>query len=114
MFRHWIADVKKKHQCHQVTKKSCDPFQQKWKQEGWAPQIHNQYLQSQALVSPWSNLFFNSLYTITKRQKKLKATTNAVDLAMDLLLSSLARKHRGESAYHQFKTTNLRQHHGHR
>jgi len=57
--------------------------------------------------------FFNSLYTITKPQKKLKATPNAVDLAMDLLLSSQARKHRGESAYHQFKTTNLRQHHGH-
>jgi len=29
--------------------------------------------------------FFNSLYTITKPQKKLKATPNAVDLAMDLL-----------------------------
>jgi len=58
-------------------------------------------------------LFFNSLYTITKPQKKLKATRNAVDLVMDLLLSSQARKHRWESAYHQFKTTNLRQHHGH-
>jgi len=46
--------------------------------------------------------FFNSLYTITKPQKKLKATLNAVDLAMDLLLSSQARKHRGESAYNQF------------
>jgi len=58
--------------------------------------------------------FFNSLYTITKPQKKLKATPNAVDLAMDLLLSSQARKHTGESAYHQFKTTNLRQHQSHR
>jgi len=57
--------------------------------------------------------FFNSLYTITKPQKKLKATPNAVDLAMDLLLFSQTRKHRGESAYHQFKTTNLCQHHGH-
>jgi len=57
--------------------------------------------------------FFNSWYTITKPQKKLKATPNAVDLAMDRLLSSQAIKHRGESAYHQFKTTNLRQHHGH-
>jgi len=56
--------------------------------------------------------FFNSLYTIAKPQK-LKATPDAGDLAMDLLLSSQARKHRGESAYHQFKTTNLRQHHGH-
>jgi len=46
-------------------------------------------------------------------QKKLKATPNAVDLAMNLLLSSQARKHWGESAYHQFKTTNLIQHHGH-
>jgi len=47
-------------------------------------------------------------------QKKLKATPNAVDLAMNLLLSSQARKHTGESAYHQFKTTNLRQHQSHR
>ena len=39
----------------QVIKKCCDTFQQKWKQAGWAPQIHNQYLQSQALVSPWSH-----------------------------------------------------------
>jgi len=54
------------------------------------------------------------MYTITKTPKKLKATPNAVDLAMDLLLSSQARKHKGESAYHQFKTTNLRrQHHSH-
>jgi len=58
--------------------------------------------------------FFNSLNTITKPQKKLKATPDAVDLAMDLFLSSQARKRRGESVYHQFKTTNLRQHHGHR
>jgi len=57
--------------------------------------------------------FFNSLYVITKPQKKLKATHNAVDLAIDLLLSSQSRKHRGESNYHQFKTTNLRQHHCH-
>jgi len=57
--------------------------------------------------------FFHSLYTITKPQKKLKATPNAVDLAMDLLLSIQARKYSGESAYHRFKTTNLRQHHGH-
>jgi len=35
--------------------------------------------------------FFNSLYTIKKPQKKLKATPNAADLAMDLLLSSQAR-----------------------
>jgi len=51
--------------------------------------------------------FFNSLYTITKPQKKLKATLSAVELAMNLLLSSQAMKHRVESAYHQFKTTNL-------
>jgi len=29
----------------QVIKKSCDIFQQKWKQAGGAPQIHNQYIQ---------------------------------------------------------------------
>jgi len=57
--------------------------------------------------------FFKSLYTISKPQKKLKATPNAVDLAMDLFLYSQARKYRGESAYQQFETTNLRQHHGH-
>ena len=55
--------------------------------------------------------FFNSLYTIAKPPNKLKATPNAVDLAMGLLLSSQTRNHRGESAYHQFKTTNLHQHH---
>jgi len=48
------------------------------------------------------------------KPQKLKATLNAVDLAMDLLLSSQARKHRGELAYHQFKTTKPRQHHGHK
>ena len=51
--------------------------------------------------------FFNSLYAITKPQKKLKTIPNPVDLAIDLLLSSQAIKHRGESAYHQSKTTNF-------
>jgi len=58
-------------------------------------------------------LIFNSLYTITKPPNKLKTIPNAVDLAMDLLLSTQARKHTGESTYHQFETTNLRQHHSH-
>ena len=57
--------------------------------------------------------FNNSLHAITKPPNKLKVTPNAVDLAMDLLLSSQARKHRWESAYHQFKTMSLRQHHSH-
>jgi len=35
------------------------------------------------------------LYTITKPPNKLKTIPNAVDLAMDLLLSSQARKPRG-------------------
>jgi len=43
----------------------------------------------------------------------LKTTPNAVDLAMDLLLSTQTRKHRGESIYHQPKTTNLRHHNSH-
>jgi len=43
------------------------------------------------------------LYTITKSQKKLKATPIAVVLAVDLLISSQARKHRGESAYSNLK-----------
>ena len=38
----------------QVIKKTCDTVQQKLKQASWAPQIHNHYFQSQALVSPWS------------------------------------------------------------
>jgi len=52
------------------------------------------------LISPKSSSclpmksFFNSLYIITKAPKKLKAIRNAVDLAMYLLLSSQARKHR--------------------
>jgi len=48
------------------------------------------------------------LYIITKPPNKLKTTPNAVDLAMNLLLSTEARKHSGESTYyHQFKTTEL-------
>jgi len=39
--------------------------------------------------------FFNSLCTITKPQKKLNVTPNAVDMSMDLLLSNQARKHTG-------------------
>ena len=42
----------------QVIKKSCGTVQQKWKQANWAPQIHNQYFVSQALVSPWSHFLF--------------------------------------------------------
>ena len=45
---------------------------------------------------------------------KLKTITSAVDLAMDLVLSTHVRKHRGKSTYQQFKTTNLHQHHSHR
>jgi len=57
IFRHWIADVKKKTSItlDQAMKKRCDIVQRKWKQAGWAPQIHNQYLQSQALISPWTH-----------------------------------------------------------
>ena len=47
-----------------------------------------------------------------KIPKSENTVPNTVNLAMDLLLSSQARKHR-ESIYHQFKTTNLRQHHSH-
>ena len=35
--------------------------------------------------------FFNSLYTLTKFPNKFKATLNAFDQAMDLLLSSQTR-----------------------
>ena len=76
----------------QVIKKSRDTVQQKWKRAGWASQIHNQYLQSQAVVFPWSHFQFNVYYH--KTPKKFKATPNAVDVAMDLLLSSQARKRR--------------------
>jgi len=57
IFRHWIANMKKKTSVplDQVIKKSCDTVQQKWKQASWAPQIHNQYHQSQAQDSPWSH-----------------------------------------------------------
>ena len=48
--------------------------------------------------------FFNSLYTITKAPKKLKAIRNAVDLVMDLLLSSEARKHRRSAFITNLKT----------
>jgi len=42
-------------------------YQEMWHrsaQVGWAPQIHNQHLQSQALVSPWSHF---SIYCIQLR-----------------------------------------------
>ena len=54
IFRYWIPDVKKKTSSplDQVIKKSSATVQQKWEQAGWAPQFHNQYIQSQALVSP--------------------------------------------------------------
>jgi len=48
--------------------------------------------------------FFNSLYTITKAPKKLKAIRNAVDLVMDLLLSSEARKQRRSAFITNLKT----------
>jgi len=57
--------------------------------------------------------FFISRYIITKAPKNLKTIPNAVDLAMDLLLSTQGIKHRAESACHQFKTTNLPQHQSH-
>jgi len=44
----------------QAVKKSCDTVQQKWEQVGWAPQIRNQCLQTQALVSPMKS-FYNAL-----------------------------------------------------
>jgi len=53
---------------------------------------------------------FQSRDKIPKSENTVPST---VDLAMDLLLYSQARKHTGESVYHQFKTTNLRQHHSH-
>ena len=95
----------------QVIKKSCDTVQRKWKQAGWPPNSQSITLKSSSSLPLKS--FFKSLYTITKPPNKLKATPNAVDLAMDLLLSSQARNHKRESAYDQFETTNLRQHHSH-
>ena len=47
------------------------------------------------LSSPHDVIFqFIVYYYVTKPPKKLKATLNAVVLAMDLLLSSQVRKHR--------------------
>jgi len=72
IFWHWIADVKKKATIplDQVIQKSCDTSQQKWKQADWAPQIHNQYLQSQALVSLWSHF---SIHCILLRSPRRSA-----------------------------------------
>jgi len=52
MFGHWADDVKKKHQPHQsrLWIKGVTPLQQKWGEEGWALQIHNQYFQSVAYI----------------------------------------------------------------
>ena len=73
---------------------------------GWAPQIHIQYLQSHEVI-------FQFIVYYYEAPEETQSHPKGVDLAMDLLLSSQARNHRGESAFHQFKTTNLRQHHGH-
>jgi len=56
----------------------------------------------QRSFAPWRKLF---------PPNKLIAPCNAVDLAMDLLLSRPAN--RWESTYNHFKTTNLRQQHCH-
>ena len=51
----------------QVIKTSCDTVQQKWKQTSWASHIHNQYFQSQALVSLWSHF---SIHCILSRSPR--------------------------------------------
>ena len=52
----------------QLTKTSCDPFQQKWKQAGWALQNRNQYLQSQALVFPRSHFSIHCILLRSARK----------------------------------------------
>ena len=95
----------------QVIKKSCDTFKQKWKQAGWAPQLHNQYLQNQALVSPWSHF---SIHCILLRRPQRSSKPSAMLLIWRWICFYPARpENTGESAYHQLKTTNLRQHYGH-
>ena len=51
--------------------------------------------------------FFNSLYTITKPQKKLKATHNAF-IWRWICFYPARPENTGESVYHQYETTNLR------
>jgi len=115
IFRHWIADVKIKTSIplDQVIKKVVTPFNRSGSKRVEPPKFTTN-ISKVKFQSPHEVIFyFNSVYTITKSPNELKTTPNAVDLAMDLLLSTQARKHRGESIYHQFKTTNLRQHHSH-
>jgi len=99
ILQHWIADVKKKTSIplDQVIKKSCDT-------------VFNKSGNKRADPPKFT---INTSKVITSLPMKLFFTPNALDLAMNLLLSNQARKHRWESAYHQFKTTNLRQHHSH-
>jgi len=74
-----------------------------------SPQIHNQYLQPQAVVFTIIHFPINcSLLGI--HPNKLTTSPNAVVLAMDLFLSGQASKHKWESSYNQFKTTNGHQH----
>ena len=51
---------RKKHQSHQtrLLKKVMTLFNRSGSKRAEPPQIHNQYLQSQALVSPWSHFLF--------------------------------------------------------
>jgi len=60
----------------------------------WAEPPNSQSIPPKLSFSLPMKSFFNSWYIITKTPKKLKVIPNAVDLAMDLLLSNQGRKHR--------------------
>ena len=71
--------------------------------------IYNQYLQTQALVSPLKS-FSNSLCSTTNPPKQSYSHPQRC-WSGNGSASIQASKHWSESVYNQFKTTNLRQHH---
>jgi len=86
-------------------------FQQKWKKAGWDLQIHNQYFQSQAHVFPWSHF---SIQCILLRKPGRSSKPSAMLFFWRGICFYPAKpESTGESAHHQFKTTNLRQRHRH-
>jgi len=95
----------------QVIKKSCDNFDRSGSKRAEPPKFTINT--SKVKLSSPHEVFFQFIVYYYEVPEEAQSYSNAVNLAVDLLLSRQARKHRGESAYHQFKITNLRQNHGH-
>ena len=96
MFEHWSVDLKKKAKhLARLWKKVVTRFNGSgagW----WYPQMHTQYLQTHAVVSPIKS-FSNAFCTMKSSQTSWKPYPNAIDLARDLLLSRQAKTGENQS-----------------